>query len=854
MLCRMKRVLPGSLLIALSACSEAPATFKGNCTPMAPSQDALVAAGRQPDGTAILPGGRRLSPSGTVLTVGGFPLAMRALPAAAGDPRERYMVVTDGAVGDESLRIVDLQATGDPVVSKLLYPARTGSAQDPALFYGLALAKDGKRLYVSDGAYDPVSPTERDLTKHYNVIETFDLTGSPPQLTKVPSLEIHLSFNGVSGGAQQRLPAGMQLSTDERTLYVVNQFDGTLSIIDLSPGAGFGAEVGRTPPLGLAPYTLVVDEPAQRAYVSLWGGQMQGMGFLDGVIPVDLSNRSAPMPSGVVLSTEKAAEALLSAGGQLYVAASDGDAISVVDPSSGSSVSTRTAIDESGLFGSAPNDLAIDATAQRLYVANAGENAVQAFDLASMKSLGRIPTGWYPTAVRVLSDGTLVIASAKGMGGYPTDRSPGDNGLMPGVLQVVARPTSDQLTAGDATVKANLDRPRSYEVALACTGASRKFSLPVDKQKGPIEHVFLIVRENKTYDSELGDLPNTNGKPELTVWGSDITPNLHALAQRFANLDNFYSNAEQSIQGHEWTTTNFSNDYVEKSWLTGWGRSTRPLSTYSSLGNGYDHLVLPKSRTIFQLLDDAGTVYHNYGEAVNIGGAKISLDTNYPGIFFGLGVPDVTKIQYVIDNLNDKTQKLEPFVYIGLPNDHTRGTQAGYPTPQSMIADNDEATGRLVDALSHSKYWASSIVFIIEDDPSDGGDHVEMHRSPCVVASPWVRPGYNSSVHYDNPSLYKTMLQLLRVGPMNLYDAHAAAMVDLFSSTPDLRPFKFVPRKVPIQMNTADAPLQEESARVDWSRPDTAPLGRILWKAAKGHDAEPPWGIRPAVLDRDGDE
>src|SRR5262249_14574940 len=154
---------------------------------------------------------------------------------------------------------------------------------------------------------------------------------TPPQLTAVPGQEIHLAFNGSPGGAQQRLPSGMQLSADEKTLYVVNQFDATLSIVDLTPGAGYGAEGGRSPALGLAPYTLVVDETAQRAFVSLWGGQMQGMSFVDGVIPVDISNKRAPMPSGMVLPTDKAAEAMIYNTGLLAVTAADGDAISLLD-------------------------------------------------------------------------------------------------------------------------------------------------------------------------------------------------------------------------------------------------------------------------------------------------------------------------------------------------------------------------------------------------------------------------------------------------------------------------------------------------------------------------------------------
>src|SRR5262249_38081534 len=157
----------------------------------------------------------------------------------------------------------------------------------------------------------------------------------------------------------------------------------------------------------------------------------------------------------------------------------------------------------------------------------------------------------------------------------------------------------------------------------------------------------------------------------------------------------------------------------------------------------------------------------NYGEVVNTTGAVHLFDNSYPGVIFDLGEKDVAKAQFVIDNINDPTFMLERFTYMSLPNDHTYGTASGKPTPQSMVADNDEATGRLIDALSHSNYWASSIVFVVEDDPSDGGDHVEGHRSPCVVMSPWVKHGYVSSVHYDDPALWATLNLLLGVKPMN---------------------------------------------------------------------------------------
>jgi DNA-binding beta-propeller fold protein YncE len=838
----MRRKL--ALLLALAGCSSGP-DFKSNCTAGTPSDEALVQAGKQADGSVVLPDGRRITPAGKVLKIGGFPISMRVLPG------DRYVVVSDAAYGDEYLRIIDSQAadSSTAVVSSVGYPFTRADAHSPAIFYGLALTADGKTLYVSDGAYDPVPDSVTDKTQHYNIIEIFSITGTPPALTR--SGEIHLPFSGTASAGTNRLPAGLALAADEQTMYVAAQGDGTLAVVDLTAGATFGQELGRTPAFGVDPYDVAVTSTST-VLVSLWGGTLQGgHGFVDGVQPIDVSMRNAPMPKGAVIPTGKATEALLTIAGKTWVTATDADQIVPIDDTNltaGPAIST--AFDGTGLVGSAPNSLALDAARDRLYVANAGENAVQAFRASSMQPLGRIPTGWYPTAVSVLGDGTLLIASAKGLGAGPTDHPPGKNEYMQGTLQIVPPPSDADLMTGDATVHDNLTRPRNYEVQLTCTADPKAFSLPAAPgAPSPIKYSFLIVRENKTYDAVLGDLPGTNGDPNLAIFGGDITPNLHALAQRFVNLDNFYSLAEQSLQGHEWTTANMANDYAEKGWLTTWGRYTRPYAAFA--GDMTGHIGLPQSPTIWKALDAAGVAYHNYGEIVNTSGALHVYDVDYPGVFFNTDITDVDKISYVTDNVRDPTFSLEPFSYILLPNDHTVGTTPGKPTPDSMVADNDEATGRFIDALSHSDYWKSSAVFVIEDDPSDGGDHVEIHRSPCLVISPWVKSGYTSSVHYDVPALWHTLTLLIGIPPINQRDANAPAMYDVFSPTADLRPYTFVPRKIPEKTNSSDAPLADESARIDFSRPDSAPLGRILWKAMKGRDAEPPWGTRPVV---DGDD
>jgi hypothetical protein len=407
----------------------------------------------------------------------------------------------------------------------------------------------------------------------------------------------------------------------------------------------------------------------------------------------------------------------------------------------------------------------------------------------------------------------------------------------------VPRPSATDLMNGDQTVSANLDRPHALEPQLSCPAAQvGRFPLPAQPgAPSPIEHVFLIVRENKTYDGLLGDLEIGEGKPALAQYGQVVTPNAHALARSFALLDNFYSHAELSVQGHEWTTGCVANDYTEKSWSHSddYGRAYLPALPWGP-PSSVSRLATPGSGSIWHHLDAAGVAYHNYGEIANTGDAMIQADPGFPGVYFNTNVDDNVKVDYVIQTITDPTFTVEPFSYFLLPNDHTNGTSPTAQTPESMIANNDEATGRFVDQLSHSSLWKSSIVFVVEDDPGGTLDHVEAHRSICFVASPWVKRGYVSSTNFDLGSVYRTIELLVGVGPMNLNDGHAAAMYELFSPTPDFTPFNFVPRTTPVAYNGMNAPLSAESAKIDFSRPDQADLTRILWKASHGAAAEPP--------------
>ncbi len=863
----MKRLL---MSLAVAGCGALPPpppvvdggsplpSFQSNCTVSAPPPEAKLPAGHLDDHSAILPGGRKVTPAGTLLDTGGFPIALRVLPG------DRYAVVSDDAVKDQALLLVDLEAAdpGKPIVSAIQYPIGQGGPHAGGLFYGLAVTPDGKRLYVSNGGYDPI-PDAEPANSHYNTIEVYDLEGTPPQLVKNDALTLKLYFMPSAAGTVERLPSGIELSSDQKLLYVANQSDSTLSILDLEPGPDYGAEIGTAKIPGVDPYDVAVDEATHTAFVSLWGGLQTGRDqYIDGVVPVDVTNPHAPVAAAQPISTGKAAETELFLGGKIYVANADSDTLSVID---GASKQVRTMpVTSSMILGATPTNLAIDPGTDggpgRIYLADANENSVVVLDLQSFAILGHIPTGWYPSAVGVRSDGGLVIASARGLGFGPFDGT-GTSVKAEGILQVLPRSSDDQLKQWSQTVEDDVERPHALEAKVVCPAgaplAEQRFPLPVAPgAPGAIEYVFLIIRENKTYDSVFGDLGIGNGDPSLMMWNDAVIPNARALAKQFVLLDNFYSHAELSIQGHEWTTGCIANDYIEKGWgaTEDYGRGYRSdiALTASPLGR----LGFPGSDSIWVHLDKAGVAYHNYGEITNINGAKTGLDGSYPGYVFNTNVLDVLKVDYIVQNILESGDRLEPFSYMLLPNDHTNATKDLSQTPSSMMADNDEALGKFVDAISHSDLWAKSLIIAVEDDPGGNGDHVEQHRSICLLASPWLKRGVVVSSIFDLGSVYKTAELILGVPPMNTYDAHAAAFYELFSDTPDLTPYTYIPRKVPMKMNAADDPLADESNRMDFSLPDRDDLSRVLWKVTHGREAEPPWLQRAPsrrFADDDGD-
>lgn len=605
--------------------------------------------------------------------------------------------------------------------------------------------------------------------------------------------------------------ADVEFSPDGTRIYAVANTNSRLYVLDSASRA-----VVATFKAGTYPYDLVLSSDGLVAWVSnLQASTVQAISTLDGKVLASLA--VGKNPTALTLSPDAS---------RLYVANSDSDTVSVIDTLKREVIATvHLTGDLVPLTHGNVNGVSVSPDGTRLYVSQGGFNQVDVVDTATYRVLGSIPTGWYPTEV-LAGRSALYVASSKGMG------SEGVSGLknLKSFLQVVPYPDAEQLDIWTEKVKSNNRRTLDF-----FQGACEPSAIPVLRgpPESPIRHVVLVVRENKTYDMVLGDFERGDGDPNLVVFGEEVTPNYRKLAREFVTFDNFYSNPEASYQGHMWTTTAQCNDYVEKTY---WDQ----LSMV-----GYEVATLPEAGTIFSHLLAHGVPFRVYGEFPSFSPGMFEeyadfFDHKFP--FWTMEVKDVDKAAEVIREI--ELGIFPPFVYLILPNNHTYGSKPGKPTPDSMVADNDRATGMLVEAISRSIYWPHTAIFIIEDDPQGSGDHVNAHRSICVVVSPWVKRGYLSSIHYDIPSLYRTIEMILGVPPMGRNDAMAAPMLDIWvdgeTIPPDYTPFEAVPVNVPDAVNPEKGPLSTAVDHCDFERIDRCPgLGRVLWKMKKG-DVEPP--------------
>jgi DNA-binding beta-propeller fold protein YncE len=844
-----------------------------------PVNQLLTPAGRQVALTGLRPQALALSPNGRLLAVSGKTAELILVEPASG--RILQHVLLPATPTNE--------AAPDVVSGHILKPDK-----DAELSYtGLVFSPDGSRIYLS-AVNGSVKVFEVDPSGTVTALESFGLPRADAPRRNV------------------EIPTGLAVSRDGTHLYVVLNLSNKLAEMEAKTG-----RILRTWNVGVAPYDVILN--GDKAYVSNWGGRRPTPDSITGpagrgtrvrvdpvryianegsisIINLAVSNNVSEILTGLHTS----ALGLAPNGRYLAAANSAGDTLSVIDTRTDQLVETIWARQNPGdLFGASPNALAFDANGRRLYVGNGTQNAVAVieFEPGKSKLLGLIPVGWFPGAIVFDSKrDEIYVANIKGVGGTKGTEPGEDRNFNThqyhGTISLVPVPDQKQLEEQTRTALYNMRYP--LLAAAGLPARPNQPAQPVPERTGEpsvFKHVVYLIKENRTFDQVLGDVKSGNGDASLCTFGERFTPNQHKMVRQFVLLDNTYCSGRISSDGHQWATTAFATDYMEKSFC-GFPRSypdgmedddTDALA-YAPSGFLWDNTIA-RGRTLRDYGEFAITVkgwadpstkrsikfpdhwrdFTNNTQTIRISSrpAVESLRSyicpNTVG--WDLDIPDVFRAKQFISELKDfeRTGTFPSLVIICLPNDHTSGTHPGSATPASQVADNDLAFGRIVEAISHSRFWPETCIMAIEDDPQSGWDHVSGFRTTAYVVSPYTKRGQVITTQYNQVSLIRTLELILGLPPMNQIDAIATPMFDCFTSSPDLTPFTAVPNNVPLdEINPEPKKISDPllrryakiSAKLPLKAPDQCPddvLNHILWFAMKGSQVPyPAWAASQA--------
>lgn len=757
----------------------------------------------------LLPNGWSLSVPGKSIPLGDFPLNL----IVSGDGE--VMAVTNNGQSEQSIMLID------PYTFEMI-----NKTVIPKSWYGLAFNDDHSRLYASGG--------------NDNMIRIYNTSGN--DLVETDSI--------VLGNAwpERISPTGLTLDRKNENLFVATKEDSAVYKCNL--------QTHECEKLFLAheAYTCLLSKNGSVLYVSLWGGD--AIAIID---PESLSLiEKIPVgshPNELVLTPD---------GKYLFTSCANDNSVYIIDTRSRKVIERlHTACFPEAPAGSTPNALAISEDHNRLYVANADNNGLAVFDISEpgeSRSLGFIPTGWYPTSVKVLAQkiwvtngkGSSSSANPKGPNPYirRTDSTQYIGNMFKGSLTMIDEPDERALKVYTDAVYKNT--PYSKELEMHYMGEEGN---PVPQKVGepsPIKYVFYVIKENRTYDQVLGDMPEGNGDPGLCLFPEIVTPNQHKLARNYVLLDNFYVNAEVSADGHNWSTAAYANDYIEKTWPT----------RYGNRGGTYDYegsreIAFPSKGFIWDYCQRAGVSYRNYGEFIldedrTMESLQGHFDADFPS--YNLSIPDMVRFEKWREDFDSliAIEAVPHLSVIRLPNDHTSGARVGMPTPRAMVAENDLAVGNLVEHISHSPIWGESAIFILEDDAQNGPDHVDAHRSTAYIASPYTKRNTLVSTLYSTASMLRTIELILGLPPMSQYDAAATPMWECFTPTRDLTPFVTLNASYDLdEMNVEQNILAKLSDSFNLEVMDAAPdhlFSQVIWKTVKGLESEMPAPVRSAFI------
>jgi DNA-binding beta-propeller fold protein YncE len=811
------------------------------------------------NGITLLPNGWKIAPAGRHVQVGSLPLAM----AESADGR--YLFIASNGYLRPAINVVDIRA--QRVVDTLVL--------DHA-WLGLALHPDGTRVYASGAGNTTVHELRWEKRRLPATPDGLEAAVDVRTLVRGDDLVLGRPMATPGAGTNRPEPVpqsfigGIALTPDGTRLFAVHVLGQLVSEVDLRTG-----HVKRAVDLAAEPYTAIVSGDGSTLYVSLWGGAK--------VLVFDANTLE---PKGdITVGEHPNAMALTKDGSRLFVACANTNAVWIAD------TKKRQATDQIKVSmypdappGSTPNAVSLSSDEKRLYVANADNNTVAVIDVEKAvgagtaggagEVLGFIPTGWYPTGVLASRDNKqLFILSGKGLSSSPNQRYmprgiPGGDmqyvgAMLTGALSIL--PTPDAANLQTLTRMARTVMPYSDEHRLAPANAPA--ASPIPRRVGdpsPIKHVFYVIRENRTFDQVLGDLDRGNTDPTLTLFGEDVTPNAHALAREFGVLDNFYVDAEVSYDGHAFSMGAIATDIVEKFWPTNYAsRGAAYLSEGTgAMRNAYGNVAAPMNGYLWDAAARAKVSYRSYGEFTHWGtgtqadriagrvkaiasvpGLAGHINENYPP--WDLLITDAKRLEVWKKDFDAEAARgaVPALSIVRLGNDHTNGTRPGTPTPRAMVAENDLAVGTLVDIISHSPIWRDSAIFILEDDAQAGPDHVDAHRSPALVISPFSRRRTVDSTLYSTSSMLRTMELILGLPPMSQYDASASPMYNAMQPAADAAPFVHLAPRISLdEKNDQFAFGAEASMRMNLAEADMAPereLNEILWRSIKGTSMPP---------------
>ncbi len=798
--------------------------------------------GKQTGGYYILPTNQLLRPWGEQTLIKGRPVDM------AFDSDKRLIAVLNG-------RGVDLF---DATTGAALAEIHTHSTS----YNGIAFRPGARELWVSETG-------DRDDL----FIQTLSDSGAP-----VSAIRIEMAGHPV--------PCGIAFSPNGDTVYVALSRQNAVAVIDAR-----SKQIVRRIDTGIAPWGVLYGSRSGKVFVTNRGGRLPRTG--DTVAPssgsevvtdavtgasstgtmsvIDVETHTVSdvetglAPSNLAMSPDR---------NWIGVVNSHSDSLSLFDARTMHRTDVAIPTWPHTPTGSQPIALAFSPDGKRVYVACGGNNAIAVVEEKNGKwtVAGAIPAGYFPTAIALDAQGDLRVLNLKGVGASLRPQGNYNTHSYEGSLLRIPAPSAAQLSAG------------TREVAAA---NSPKF----DAQGGianltslGIEHVFFIVKENRTYDQLFGDMPQGNGDPKLVMYGRDVSPNHHALAEKYVLLDNFYTSGAISFDGHQWLMMGFVSDYTERAFAAsprGYAWNMADALTVSPAGffwqfapkpitvRIYGEFCLPAKwdpvkRDAVDITDTEERTWNEYLQLYKEGkwqsavGAKTGVpalardfDQRYPDD--STNIPDQIRADEFLREFHEfeSNGKLPQLVVMTLNSDHTSGTSPGAATPRAMVADDDLALGRIVESISKSRYWPSSAIFVVEDDPQDGIDHVDGHRTIALAIGPHIRRAAVDSNHYTQLSLVRTVQDILRIQPRTRFLAGARAMNSIFTKDADLSPYSFVTPKIPLDEN--NPPLKalngkrlwaaKQSQAMDWDQPDRNPpalLDRILWWDAKGYDTPYP--------------